>query len=337
MRLAKKLAWVAAALVATVAVARPGAADPMKLRIQWPSAPGNITVFMPHAPAGVLKHYGKTYTVEPVFMAGSTPALQGLASGDLEIATFTPSALMLAVTEAHLDVRGIAQMLTTDYPGYAAPGFWVDKTKIKTIDDLKGKIIAVNAHGSAIDAAQKLVMKRHGMIEGRDYQTVEVRIPAMLPTLETGRVDAAFLLRPFDLRAAQNPKLGRLFTMGDAFGPSETGFWVAKTAWIAKHRQVVLDLVEDNIRLRRWLLDPKNRTAAVAMVAKVMKQPAKNFEGWVFTKRDTSYQQPDAKIDVARLQKNIDDMKEAGVMPRTIKAADYVDETIAAEAAARVK
>ncbi len=337
MRLTKHILRFAVAAVAAVALSAAATAEPMKLRIQWPSLPGNTTALMPHAPAGVMKHYGKSYVVEPIFMAGSTLAMQGLAASELEVATFTPSALALAVNQANMDVRAFAQMLTTGYPGYAAPGFWARKDEIKTLDDIKGKIVAVNAHGSAIDAGQKLYLKRHGLIDGKDYQTVEVRIPAMLAALQSKRVAVAFLLRPFDLRAAKDPNLKPIFTMTDGLGASETGIWVAKTDWIAKNRAVLVDLVEDNIRLRRWLHDPKSRPEAMAMVAKVMKQPVKNIEGWAFTKRDTSYQEPSAKMDVKRIQRNVDDLIEAGVLKKTIPADKYVDMSIADEAAARVK
>ncbi len=323
MKLAKHIVWLG--LAVALAFGGRASAEPLKLRIQWPSAPGNTTVFMPHAPKGLLKHYGKSYIVEPIFMRGSTPAMQALAAGGLEIATFTPSALAIAVTQAKLDVHAFAQMLTTGYPGYAAPGFWVHKDEIKSAADVKGKIVAVNAHGSAIDAGQKLYFKRHGLIVGRDYQTVEVRIPAMLAALQSHRVAVAFLLRPFDLRAAKDPNLTRLFKMSDALGSDETGMWVGKADWIAAHRAALVDLVEDNIRLRRWLADPKSRPEAMAMVAKVMKQPVKNISGWAFTKRDTSHQDPDAKIDVKRLQRNVDDLIEAGLLTEKVDAAKYVE------------
>ena len=335
MHVSRRLTLLLAA--AAVGLAGAAAAEPVKLRIQWPSVPGHVTPLMPNAPDGLLRHYGKSYTIEPVFIQGSTPAMQALAAGELEIATFTPSALALAVGEAKLDVRAIAQMITTDVPGHASPKFWVRADEVKKIEDLKGKIVAVNAHGSAIDAAQKLVLKRHGLKEGTDYQTVEVRIPAMLPTLESGRAHAAFLIRPFDIRAAKNPNLKPLFGMGDAFGPSETGFWVAKTDWLNKNRAVVVDAIEDNIRMRRWAQDPKTRPEAVKLLAAFIKQPVENLMDWAYTKKDTSYQEPSANMDVARIQKNIEDTREAGVLEVSIKAADYADLSLAAEAAARVK
>ena len=321
---------------AVAGVAGFASAEPLKLRIQYPSLPGHLTPMMQHAPAGLLRHYGKSYVVEAVFMQGSTPALQAMAANELEMASFTPSVLPLAVTEAKLDVRVIGQVITTDYPGQAGGYFWVRKDEIEKIGDLKGKVIAVNAHGSQIDAAQKLVMTRHGLKEGADYQTVEVRIPAMLAALQAKRVQASYLIRPFDLMAGKDPALKPLFGMGDAFGPSETGIWAAKTDWIAKNRAVIVDFLEDNIRMRRWAADPKTRMDAVKISAMVMKRPVESIADWAFTKNDTSYREPSARVDVARLQKNIDDMIAAGVLSVNIDAKRYVDVTLAEEAAKRV-
>ena len=41
-------------------------------------------------------------------------------------------------------------------------------------------------------------------------------------------------------------------------------------------------------------------------------------------------------VDVALLQKNVDDMKRAGIIPAAIDVKPYVDMSLAAEAAARL-
>jgi hypothetical protein len=75
---------------------------------------------------------------------------------------------------------------------------------------------------------------------------------------------------------------------------------------------------------------------AVKISAMVMKRPVESIADWAFTKKDTSYREPSARVDVARLQKNIDDMIAAGVLSMNIDAKRYVDATLAEEAAKRV-
>jgi NitT/TauT family transport system substrate-binding protein len=309
-------------------------AEPLKLRIQWPSFPGNVTPMIPEVPKEVQRHYGTTYTVEPIFMAGSSQALTALAANELEIATFTPQALALAVIEAKLDVRVIAQALSTDVPGYAHTSFWVRKDEVARVEDLKGKVIAVNGRGTAVGAAAVLMMKRRGF-KDTDYQLVEVTFPNMLPALESKRVDAAYILRPWDQRAAKNPALKPLIGFGAIYGRSETGLWAAKTEFVAKHRAALVDFLEDNVRMRRWIEDPKTRPDAIKLAAKVGKQPEEAY-AWLYTKQDTSYRDPNLEIDMKALQSNANDMKEGGLVPAIIDVKAYVDMSLAREAVGRV-
>jgi len=329
-------AWKLCALGAAMAAlfAATAQAEPLKLRIQWPTFPGQITPMIPEAPKELYKHYGVSYTVEPIFMPGSTQSLTALAAGELELAAFTPQSLALAVVEAKLDVRIIAQVLSTDVAGYAATYFWVHKDEVAKIEDLKGKVIAVNGRGTAVGAAAVLMMRRKGFKES-DYQIVEVAFQNMLASLESKRVDAAYLLRPWDQQAAKNAALKPLFGMGDVYGRNETGMWAAKAEFVAKNRAALVDFLEDNARLRRWMYDPKNRHEAIALAAKVGKQPEAVYEDWLFTSKDPNYRALDLEVDMKALQSNTDDMKEGGLVPRTIDAKAYVDMSLAKDAVRR--
>jgi len=72
------------------------------------------------------------------------------------------------------------------------------------------------------------------------------------------------------------------------------------------------------------------------IASKVTKQPAAAFADWVFTRKDPSYRALDLKVDVARMQKNIDDIHRIGALPATIDAAKYIDMSLAEDAAKRL-
>src|SRR5262245_18886916 len=201
-------------------------AEPLKLRIHWATVPGHWAPLNAKIGAEVQPHYGKSYVVEPIFIAGSGPALQALAAGELDLSGLSPQVISAGINEAKLDLRSIGQQLSTDVPGYAGSGYWVRKAEITKIEDLKGKTIGVNARGSTIDAAVRSMLAKHGMEDQKDYQIVELRYPAQLPALQAKKIDLAILLRPFDDEAAKDPSLKQLFTMGDAIGPTETVTWV---------------------------------------------------------------------------------------------------------------
>jgi len=329
----KTTLMVAAAVVAAFTAA--ASAEPVKLRIQWVDAPGHTTPLIPEAPKEIYRHYGKSYTVETMFLAGSGPALTALAAGEIDLAGLSAQAIALAVTEAKLDIRDIGQQLSGDVPGWGGAGFWVRRGEIARIEDLKGKVIGINARGSTPDANVRVMMTRHGMVDGKDYQVVEVRFPAQIGALESKRTDLASLIPPFTLLAEKNPNLVELFKAGDALGPTETLGWVGKAEFVAKNRAALVDFLEDNMLLRRWMYDPKTRDQAVALVAKITKRAPADFAEWVYTRKD-NYRDPEAMVNVERLQKNIDDLKSLGLIPAAIEAAKVVDMSLAKEAAARL-
>jgi NitT/TauT family transport system substrate-binding protein len=331
------------AAVACIAIAAmPGQtihADPVKIRVDWTVAPAQFAPLIPLVPRyapDVYRHYGQSYVVEPLRLSGGGATLTALAAGDTDVSTLNPQALVLGVTNAELDLRVIGQQISTEIPGYLQTYFWVRKARIKTIDDLRGKVIGVNAQGSAPYAAAEKILLARGLRVSHDYQMIELPFPAQLPALKAGKIDAAVLVPPFSIDAGADPALAPMFSLGDAFGPLETSIWVAKARYVAQHRAALVDFLEDNIRMRRWMSAPRTRPDAVRLLSEVTKIPAKEYENWVYTHKDYYYD-PDAMVDAKRLQRNVDDMNRAGIVPGTIDVSKYVDVSLVKEAAARLK
>ena len=317
----------------------PAPAEPIKIRVDWSTIPGQFAPLIPTVPKygpNVYRHYGKSYVVEPVRLQGGGASLTALAADQVDIATLSPQALVLGVVEAKLAMRVIGLQISTEVPGYLFTHFWVRGSEVKRVEDLKGKIVAVNARGANVHSAAQIVMRKSGFEEPRDYQITEVRFPAMVAALESKRVDAAPMVPPFDRIAARNPELKRLFSVHDAFGAVETLMFMTKDAFVTKNRAALVDFLEDNIRMRRWMFDPKTRTDAITQLSDTTKIPAAEYAEWVYTTNDYYYH-PQALVDLQRLQHNVNVMKQAGVVPNTIDVVPYVDLSLAREAAARVK
>ena len=95
----------------------------------------------------------------------------------------------------------------------------------------------------------------------------------MLPALLSKKIDMAFLVTPFNLIARRKGQSEMLFSQRDALGATETLQWIGKAGWIKKNRAALVDFLEDNLRFRRWLYNPKNRHAAAEIISKVTKRP----------------------------------------------------------------
>jgi hypothetical protein len=88
--------------------------------------------------------------------------------------------------------------------------------------------------------------------------------------------------------------------------------------------------------MRHWALDPATRMEAVKLVAQTDKRPVETYADWLFTEKD-QFREPDGRIDVARLQKNVIDLAAAGTAAAPIDVRSHVDTSIVDEAAARLK
>jgi sulfonate transport system substrate-binding protein len=314
-------------------------AEPLKIRVDWSTIPGQFAPLIPTVPKygpNVYRHYGKSYVVEPVRLQGGGATLTALAADQVDIATLSPQALVLGVVEAKLEMRVVGLQISTEVPGYLFTHFWVRGSEIKKVEDLRGKVVAVNARGANVDSAAHILLRKAGLEEPRDYQIAELRFPAMIAALESKRVDAVPMVPPFDRMAAKNPEFKKLFSVGDAFGPVETLMFMTKAAFVTKNRAALIDFLEDNIRMRRWMFDPKTRPDAITQLSDTTKIAAAEYADWVYTK-DDYYYHPQALVDIPRLQHNVNVLKQAGVIPNAIDVTPYVDMTLVKEAASRIK
>ncbi len=78
------------------------------------------------------------------------------------------------------DIRVIADEFQDGVDGYYTQRLQVlDDGPIQKVEDLKGKVLATNAAGSAVDVAMRAMLRKHGLEAKRDYTIIEAPFPAM--------------------------------------------------------------------------------------------------------------------------------------------------------------
>jgi NitT/TauT family transport system substrate-binding protein len=105
---------------------------------------------------------------------------------------------------------------------------------------------------------------------------------------------------------------------------------------LTKNRAAVVDFFEDMLRARKFLFNPANHKEAVEIVSGFTKAPPERLDSWLFTKRDY-YRDPDARVNVGVLQKNVDQLHQAGSIKQRLDVGKYVDHSYLDEAAKRLK
>ena len=333
----RSFTFVTAAVAALVLGAGAAGAEPLKIRTSYVVPVGNWMSIL-YEKKDVMKHYGKTYEVEVTRFQGTTPMITALAANELDVADLAYSSWSLALQNAGMsDLRVIADEVQDGYPGYSTGKYYVQKDgPIKTVKDLKGKVIASVGAGTAVDIAIRAMLKKNGLEEKRDSTMVEAGFPSMKAMLLENKVQLVPSVQPFSSDPEFVSKTRPLFTGVEALGgKSQFIVFTAKDAWLKKNKAAVTDWLEDCIRAIHWYLDPKNRDAAVEIAARITKQPKTNF-GYLFTKED-NYRDPNMMPDIEALQRAVDAQLLVGHIKSKIDVAKYADLSYVKEAAERAR
>ena len=310
-------------------------AEPLHIREAW-VAPGNwASIWLQKK--DLAKHLGQSYTMEPVHFVGTPPMVTALANNETEVANLAYSTLGIAIENAGLkDLRIICDEFQDGVPDYYSQEFMVLKDgPIQRVEDLKGKVVATNAEGSAVDVAMKAMLHKHGLEPNRDYTVVEAPFPAMRAMLAEKKVALIPAVLPFSYDPALRSIARDLFVQKEAIGVADMVVWVARKPFIDKNRAAVVDFLEDTLRITRWYEDPANHQAAMQILGDLVKRPPAIFD-WAFTKRDV-YHDPNLLPNLTALQSNVDLTRQLGFVKGAFQVKDYADLSMVEEAAKRLK
>jgi sulfonate transport system substrate-binding protein len=329
---------VAAALSFAASAA---AAQPVKIRVAYVVPVANWSSLL-HEKKDLMRHSGKSYSFEAVHFQGTPQMITALANNELEVADLAFASLAIAVQNAGMDdLRVIADEFQDGVEGYYSDEFFVLKDgPIRSVKDLKGKVVATNVAGSAVDIIMRAALRKNGLDDRKDVSTIETAFPNMKPTLLSKKADAIPGVIPFSFDPELREKSRVLFTQKEIVGRTQMILWAARTGVIQKNRPAMVDFMEDVIRVVRWYLDPKNHKEAVEIAARVSKRPAAAFDKWLFTKNGQAgdyYHSPDMLPDLKALQANIDLQHQLGLVKASVDVEKHADLSLAREAAKRIK
>src|SRR5882757_2187574 len=139
-------------------------AEPVKIRMSWVAPVSNWASIILEKKE-LAQHMGKSYTLESIRYQGTPQMITAIANGELEVSNLAYSSLAIAIENAGLDdIRVIADEFQDGVEGYFSQQYYVRKdSTIQKVEDLKGKVIATNGGGSAVDVAIRAMLRKHGL------------------------------------------------------------------------------------------------------------------------------------------------------------------------------
>ena len=166
-----------------------------------------------------------------VRLPGGAEITTQVATGQLQVGGAGMGAAGFNAIAAKLPIEFIAPL----HFGYFEDYFTVRKAtwgkEIKRIADLKGKPVALNTRGAAVEWMLDQVLRRDGLTI-KDVTVKIMPFPDMVPALESGAVEAAILTEPFPTLAEEKGVAVRPLAKpaGAKAVPITAAFWNAEWA-----------------------------------------------------------------------------------------------------------
>jgi NitT/TauT family transport system substrate-binding protein len=182
-------------LLATSSIAAESAPErPLeKITIAYSSLSANMAPLWVTHERGLFRKYG--LDVQLVFIESGSTTVESLVSKNVSFAQMAGAGVLQSRLRGS-DVVMIAGVINT-----LTFKLYVDKS-IKQPDQLKGKTMAVTRSGSSTDFALRYALEKYGLRPEKDVAIFEAgNMPAMIASLQSGKIQGAILSSPFTLRA----------------------------------------------------------------------------------------------------------------------------------------
>jgi len=217
-----------------------------------------------------------------------------LASGELDLADYGVDNAIAMVENAGVDVILVA---ATDY----TPTELMAQSEIKSLADLRGKTVLVDAPNTQNALALKKILSTAGLNPGSDYQMKEAggttaRVAAMLKQKEY----AATMASGQTAVRARQAGLVSLAATSSIFGPVLRYGVFTRRQWAKENSNLLVRYLAAHIEAQRWIMDPANKNKVIDIVAQQGKL-SRDLAGGIY-EMDTGPNglAKDAAIDVAR-------------------------------------
>lgn len=298
-----------------------GAQETMKLRLGYNANSARNIAQLPYVAVqrkGFLARENIAITMVPLM--GTTNMVAALDKGDVDV-TGTASPYMIEAALKGSDaVAVIGGVANTIYSLIAAP-------EIKTVADLKGKLVALSAPPDTITLSTRLLLAKGGLKDG-DYRIKEIiGSTQRADCLASGACDAVPLGQPDDIIFTQKG----FHKLGDSLEVvPELQFNVIATrrSWAVAHKDVVIALARAFGATFRYLRDPANRDDVAKMIVETTGASAEVAQAVLalYYEPDRGVMPKQGEINMAGLAKVIGLLAAAGEIGKPLpSAARFVD------------
>jgi ABC-type nitrate/sulfonate/bicarbonate transport system substrate-binding protein len=214
---------------------------------------------------GLFEKHG--IKLDVVFTQGSGPAIQAVLGGSMHLASTTAGSAFLAQIQAPelKQVVGVVER---------SPYTLVVRPEIKSIADLKGKVLGASGVRAGADTETMRVMFRSAGLQESDYTVIAAGSSTIRSqALVKGTISGLAQFEPY-VTMLKEQGMVALARAGDFPATRDLNLvvLVGMRTWYAKNEATMVRFHRAWAAATEWLYDPKNKAEAIQIYAARMKQ-----------------------------------------------------------------
>jgi ABC-type nitrate/sulfonate/bicarbonate transport system substrate-binding protein len=209
---------------------------------------------------GMFAKYG--VEVETENLPNSDVLRADLAAGKGDLAYLAVDNAVAMVELSHQDVIIVMG-------GEGSQNELMAQPEIKSIKDLQGKTLIVDAPNTAYALQMKKILLLNGMQAGKDYEMKAFgATPARLAAMLEHKEYAGSMLGPPSSLAAKREGFVSLGSVPELIGPYQAAGYFAERQWAQGHRSAIEKYLGAIIEAQRWLMAPANKQQVIELMIK---------------------------------------------------------------------
>jgi ABC-type nitrate/sulfonate/bicarbonate transport system substrate-binding protein len=209
---------------------------------------------------GLFVKYG--VEVETENLPNSDVLRASLADGKGDLAYLAVDNAVAMVELAHQDVIIVMG-------GEGSQNELMAQPEIKSIKDLRGKTLIVDAPNTAYALQMKKILLLNGLEAGKDYEIKPYgATPARLAAMREHKEFAGTMLGPPSSIAAKHAGFVSMGTVQELIGPYQAAGYFAQRAWAKEHRDLLIAFLAACIEAQRWLMASENKQQVIELLVK---------------------------------------------------------------------
>jgi ABC-type nitrate/sulfonate/bicarbonate transport system substrate-binding protein len=283
--------FAATGFLATSAMRRSVAAEPVTLRLGYGNA-AEEQVWLLIAEPEIGKNQGKLYRLDATQFRGSDKRMQAFAAGAIDLSEGSATGAISAAVEG-LPSKIIASICRESKRGFSTSFYVPDASPIKSVADMKGKIVGINGFSTAGHLWLKAALEKNGLTD-QDVTITAVPFPAMQVALTAGKIDVGEFPQPFAALLESQAKVRKIFDGKYGVPFDEELIVIAgKDEFLKANADAITAFLEDVKTATQFYLDHPKEARQILIDKKMVRVSSEAYLGMQDYYRDPTLR-PDA-------------------------------------------